>query len=340
MRCYIRDKKTFEIKKIVPVSEDPSGYDLFIKTIFDDKSKVTILEAYSAKQDDYACLDNGFIGIIDGAEPDTVENKTVLTIKDILHIFNDNWGWVSDIFTNAPEFEIYNIIEMYRSLSDSMTTERPFLRANMLSWIPPYIGPDMEKGMYNAKDFIYKALRSRNVFTECIPWKENLAEILRVDIQTKVSPTHKIDLSSSEYTVTKEVITNNPISLVECAVWYEDSVELVVTDWFVKKDGTVTSIRPADVDRIDGARTVIYVSASDDQQAKVIDLLTKNKYSHRIEFNTQRKMDFYDLLQIRRRGEVINSYISSVRIKSGSNRYFYTSGEMRTSLTDKLKEMI
>jgi len=67
--------------------------------------------------------------------------------------------------------------------------------------------------------------------------------------------------------------------------------------------------------------------------------LLKAKNSHLIEFAMDREINFLDDTEIRLHDQVYNSYVSSVRIKSDTNKYIYTSGELQTGLIKKIKEM-
>ncbi|MEL7610344.1 MAG: hypothetical protein AAGU74_12705, partial [Bacillota bacterium] len=71
---------------------------------------------------------------------------------------------------------------------------------------------------------------------------------------------------------------------------------------------------------------------------KVADEFAKNSYSHLIEFDGLKELNFYDRLQVRIRGRVLNSYVSAVRRTSKSRMTTYKSGELRLTLMDKLNK--
>lgn len=344
MKCFIKDRYTFVTSGLYEVSE----YDIYLKTIFDDKSKLTINTGDVIPEGDIVYCDNGWLGVIDTVTPDKQKKTVKLTCTDIINLFDENFGYVSDVFNSGnpapnPEDEIWSIINNYQTLNDYPNLYSYLSQVeegHSKTYTPPIVYPDLDKYMYNAKDFMLKCLRLRNVFTEFSVKRLSGSDVLRVDVEARDSAIHNIDFSDSSYVLVSETYSNNSPAMVVCCVWYEDTIELVQTKWYVYADGTVSTDIPDEEDRVSGIRKVIYVSDTDDQEDKVLDEVAKYKYSHKIEFSTTREMDFYDLLHIRLNGRVLNSYISSVRVKSDSNRFFYTSGEMRTSLTDKIKELI
>lgn len=335
MKCYIKNRFDFITNGVYDVSE----YDIYLHTIFDDKSKITITTHDIINAGDFIYTDSGWVGIIEKVSPSKTNTIVQLICKDILNLFDDDWAWFSDIFIGAPETEVSNIIYNYRYLNEYMNNF-PFIREINTTYTPPILYPDLEKGLYNAKNFIQKVLRLRNIFTEFSIGRESNQDTLKITITKKDEVIRKIDFSDKDYALISNNQSNDSVALVVCAIWYEDSLELVQTNWYLYPDGSVSNIPPTETDYVDGIRKVIFVNSSDNQETKALDEIAKHKYSHRIEFSSMRELNFYDLLELRINGQILYSFISSVRVKSDSNRFFYTSGELRTKFTDKIKELI
>lgn len=338
MKCYVKDRWTFVTSGVYDVSE----YDLFLQSIFDDKSKITIVTDENITEGDIIYCDNGWFGIINSVKRD--KKNTELTCEDILNLFNDDFSTLVEYLPEAEGTISSFIWNGYLNLDLNPYPYYPYLYLAPRTTKTPAAESQyplyMEKGLYNGRKLIYGYLRTFNIFTECSYLHKTTGDVLSISVTHRDSATRKIDFSNKDYALLKETYTKNNIGAVNVCVWDESTQTLTETLWYVKTDGTVTTDRPDDADMAHGVRKSVYVGATDDQETKVLDEISKVKYSHRIEFSTERELNFYDNLQLRINGRVLNSYISSVRVKSDSNRFFYTSGEMRTTLTDKLKELI
>ena len=75
----------------------------------------------------------------------------------------------------------------------------------------------------------------------------------------------------------------------------------------------------------------------EDMDARVQDVFSQNSNSHKIEWKSNRRFDLYDTTHIRLDGGLMSSYISYIGISSGDNRFHYKSGELATTLTERLK---
>lgn len=338
MRCYVKDRYTFITSGVYEVSE----YDIFLNSIFDDKSKISIMTDNNISEGGIAYCDNGWLGVIEKVAPEKRKKKTTLTCGDILNLFNDDF---SGLIEYAPCQELTPRGFIYNGYYNPSLDTYPHYSYLEFPW-PTTATPGVsqyslyaKKGLINGRELIYGFLRTFNIFTVCSYLRKTTGDFLKVEVTHQDSTTRKIDFSDNGYSLIKETYSADSIGMVNCCVWDESTQTLTETAWYLKSDGTVTKIMPDPIE-VYGARKTLYVGAKDDQEQKALDEISKVKYSHRIEFSSQRQMNFYDLLELRINGRVLNSYISSVRIKSDSNRFFYTSGEMRTKLTDKIKELI
>lgn len=107
------------------------------------------------------------------------------------------------------------------------------------------------------------------------------------------------------------------------------------SDWYLSEAGDITQEVP--VQRAAGAWKTIKVSGTDDIQAKVIEAFAKNKSSHKLEFWSTRDLAVQDTCTFCIYGELLTSYISYKRKSSNDTRFYYKSGELATTATEKLR---
>lgn len=346
MKCYVKDPRTFTTTGIYDVSQ----YDIFLYTIFDDVSKITVNQKDAATEGDIIYCDNGWMGIVKSYKNDT--GKSTLSCIDMINIFDTDKIIMDSIWGYPNALQDYEGYVFYTYINDLFTTIDPiykkdYVKIELLTNTRPYpydfIYPDpIDDVLFNLKNYFEKVRRVENIFIDYSIGHTTLGDKLIMRIGKRNSGTKKIDLSDKSYFLINENYTNEMVGRVTT----HNPNELVdyARDWFLKTDGTIAGPgvedMPDEVDRVNGKHKTIKIDDNNLSYEKAQDIFEKNKYSHRIEFSTERELDFYDLLQLRINGRVLNSYISSVRVKSDSNRFFYTSGEMRTTLTDKLKELI
>ena len=74
-----------------------------------------------------------------------------------------------------------------------------------------------------------------------------------------------------------------------------------------------------------------------DVQAKAVETFAKNKSNHKLEFWSDRDLNVQDDCTFQVYGEELQSYISYKRKSSTDKRYYYKSGELATTATEKLR---
>ena len=164
-------------------------------------------------------------------------------------------------------------------------------------------------------------------------------QYLYVLIEQREAVNRKIDFKDDAHKILTESYSASSVAKITAVELSGETVTLV-RDFYLMADGTITET-PGEDTRATGDWAVITTTTTgDDTAVKVADEFAKNSYSHLIEFESSKVYGFYDRLQVRIRGRVLTSYISAVRKTSTSTRTFYKSGELRRTLTDKLKEMI
>lgn len=119
-----------------------------------------------------------------------------------------------------------------------------------------------------------------------------------------------------------------------------DHSEMVAerSDWYLSEDGTVSQTIPAR--RAAGEWTTITVSKAEDIRAKVVEAFAKNKANHKLEFWSTRDISVQDDCEFFVHGELLQSYISYKRKSSEDKRFYYKSGELAVTATEKLRGVL
>lgn len=108
--------------------------------------------------------------------------------------------------------------------------------------------------------------------------------------------------------------------------------------WYLAEDGTVSQTVPAR--RASGTWDTISVKKLEEVETKVIETFAKNKTNHKLEFWSTLNLNVQDNCTFYAYGEILRSYISYKRKSSEDSRYYYKSGELATTATEKLRGVI
>ncbi|HIR32484.1 MAG TPA: hypothetical protein IAB83_10905 [Candidatus Faecousia faecavium] len=108
------------------------------------------------------------------------------------------------------------------------------------------------------------------------------------------------------------------------------------TTWYLSDTGEVSQTVPSR--RAAGEWDTIAVKGKNvDVKAKAIETFAKNKSNHKLEFWSDRDLNVQDDCTFQVYGESLQSYISYKRKSSTDKRYYYKSGELATTVTEKLR---
>lgn len=105
--------------------------------------------------------------------------------------------------------------------------------------------------------------------------------------------------------------------------------------WYLSETGTVSQTPPAR--RASGEWGTIAVQKPEEIEAKVIEAFAKNKANHKLEFWSTRDLAVHDDCTFLVYGELLQSYISYKRKTSEDSRFYYKSGELAVTATEKLR---
>ena len=106
-------------------------------------------------------------------------------------------------------------------------------------------------------------------------------------------------------------------------------------DWYLAEDGTASQSIPAR--RASGIWSTVTIKKLEEMEAKVIETFAKNKSNHKLEFWSSLDLNVQDECTFSVYGELLRSDISCKRKTSEDRRFFYRSGELATTATEKLR---
>lgn len=110
------------------------------------------------------------------------------------------------------------------------------------------------------------------------------------------------------------------------------------TDWYLSDSGEVSQLIPSR--RATGEWGQLLVKSNEDVRAKVEETFAKNKTNHKLEFWSKLDLPVQTDCTFLVYGQLLRSHISYKRKSSTDSRYYYKSGELATTATEKLKGVI
>lgn len=110
------------------------------------------------------------------------------------------------------------------------------------------------------------------------------------------------------------------------------------SNWYLAEDGSISQLIPPR--RASGEWGQVLVKSKDDVRAKVEEAFAKNKSNHKLEFWSTLDLPVQTDCTFLVYGQLLRSQISFKRKSSSDNRYYYKSGELATTATEKLKGVI
>lgn len=146
------------------------------------------------------------------------------------------------------------------------------------------------------------------------------------------SQLQSVDYSSSgvaKLTVLRDIDTGEKDEGGEAIITRERS------EWYLSESGAASQEMPSR--RASGRWNTITVTGDTDVESKVIETFAKNKANHKIEFWSTLDLAVQDDCTFLVYGELLSSYISYKRKASTDSRYYYKSGELATTATEKLR---
>lgn len=328
MEAYIKSFSEYRtIKKATVLS-----HSLVLDSLEADGSTVTVKGTAVGRSDtgNWLIID-GMVFRIAGVKPQ--EGQTALTLTSPLEAFSRPLeltaqtadqtigGFISASFTEDwVQEEDATYAMSYLDVSNSDTS--PF--------VPPELG---NNGCFVLAAYCRLMRKSYGVtvrFTDggstlaCVIFKNHAAS-RQVSFADGRSQLQSVDYSSS----------GTSKLTVLCDVGSGDAVTRQRSVWYLSESGEISQEVPAR--RAAGEWATILVKNPNEIEEKVIETFAKNKSNHKLEFWSTKDLAVQDTCTFFVYGELLQSYISYKRKSSGDKRFYYKSGELATTATEKLR---
>lgn len=105
--------------------------------------------------------------------------------------------------------------------------------------------------------------------------------------------------------------------------------------WYLSESGEISQMIPAR--RAPGEWSTLHVQGSKNVESEVVKAFSKNKANHKLEFWSTLDLPVQEDCTFPVYGELLRSYISYKRKSSEDKRFYYKSGELATTATEKLR---
>lgn len=318
MLAYIKRKKDFK----TVASAEAVSWDMPLASIEDDVGTIVLYGTAVSRgsEGDFLIMD-GHIWVVDQVTPE--DQQTTVTVADVRCAFDRPLfyeGGGSAIGSWLAE----QLRSQYKEHPDS-DYAMPYLQIHNID-VTEYLAPTVEDGLYNLKTYMRKVNRLRDIQTTFAVSQNTLV----VRIFQRERPRHSIVFDDGRCQLISRAYSRASIAKVTA---YQDGVG---TDYYLAENGDISTTVP--LRRAEGAWEVLVIQEGEDMDDRVRDVFSQNSNSHRIEWKSDRLFDLYDNALIRLDGGVMSSYVSYIGISSADNRHHYKSGELATTLTERLRK--
>lgn len=275
----------------------------------------------------YWLIMDGHIWVIQSISPSDTEIS--VSVVDAFNAFNRNHVIPSG-YTKTGAFLADMFNYNYKGQSDAEYA-MPYLNVVNNDATTALIKPvKVDEIFYNANDYL-RRVSQKGVKIDFVPSNEEL----KITIYKRSTAASNIILNDSHSELISQQYSQDITSKVSVVKGAS------TTAYYLHADGTFSQTAPSP--RILGLWEMIKVddgATSEDIQEELKEIFSKNDASYKIEFYSDRKLDYCSKANIRIDKEVKNVIISSVSISSDDDRYRYTAGDLATTMTAKLKKLI
>ena len=319
MEGYIKRKSDFKTLAMVQIA----AYSLTKQSIYDTNSSVTIVGIPAIVAGNFFYCD-GCLFIIKQTTID--HGMTEITLESILSAFSRSLLYIAPASGTTIEQFIASCFENeYKAVADEMY-RLPYLEIQVQGTATPFLVPDVDDGLFSLKSYLSKVRRLKNVFVDFSLGQTTL----NIKIAQRTPALHQIDFTETAHQLLEENYSDDSIAKITAVA------NGIATDYYRMADGSITTT-PGQNLRATGKWGVIAIKNADDEESAVLDEFSKSSYSHSIVFKSTKQYHFFDRVVLRRKGQLLSSYISNITVSSGDERILYKSGELRCSMTDKLR---
>jgi len=317
MIAFVKSRKNF---KTVAAAEAVS-WEVPLASIEDDVGTITLCGTAVSRgnEGDFLIMD-GHIWLIDQVSPE--EQQTVVSVVDVRSAF-DRLLPYSESTLSIGNYLAQELENHYKAVGDDAYA-MPYLQISNTD-VTEFLGPTVTDGLYSLKTYMRKVNRLRDVQVQFLVSQD----MLLIQIYKRTRPTHNIVFDDGQSQLVSRSYSRSSVAKVTA---YQFGVGV---DYYLDENNNITNQIP--IRRAEGQWQVVALEDEADMDERVSDIFSQNSNSHKIEWRSTRQFDLYDSTRIRLDGGLMTSYISYIGISSADNRFHYKSGELATTLTERLK---
>lgn len=317
MVAFIKRRKDFRTYAAAEVV----SWDAPLASIENDVGTIVLYGTTVTRgsEGDFLIMD-GHIWVVEQVAPD--QQQTTITVGDVASAFDRLLPFV-EAGETIGTFLAQQLTDHYKEVSDA-NYQMPYLRITNLD-NTEYLGPTVTDGLFNLRTYMRKVNRLRDVQVRFSIDRD----YLNILIEPRQRPSHKIIFEDGTSQLISRSYSRSSVAKVTA---YQNGVGHT---YYLTDEGDVTDTEP--LHRAEGKWEVLALDEYANLEERVQDLFSQNSNSHKIEWKSPKEYGLYDTVVLRLDGGLMSSYISYIGISSDDNRFYYKSGELATTLTERLK---
>lgn len=338
MEVFVKSFATYRtIKKATAIS-----YSLIPDSLDAETSTVTVKGTGISRSDTGNWLiADGAVYQIYNVKPET--DRTILTLNHPLEAFGRPLEFETQPLGQTVGGFVASQLQRHWAACDDPVYAMPYLKVSD-SDTSPFVPPEIDSGScFDLADYCRVMRKSYRVAVRF----EDAGSQLRCIIRTAQPKARQVSfddgrsrLQSVSYS-SSGVAKITVIHDVETGETDTDGEKLYAREranWYLSESGEVSQLIPPR--RAAGTWSTLYIKGDADVQAKVVEQFAKNKANHKLEFWSELDIDVQTDCTFMVYGELLTSYISYKRKSSEDRRFYYKSGELATTATEKLKGVL
>lgn len=338
MEAFVKSFSTYRtIKKATVISSA-----LTVDSLEADTSTVTVVGTNIGRSHtgDWLVID-GAVYLISNVKPQT--DRTLLTLAFPLDAFKRPLELTAQPEGQSVGGFIHGALEANWLNCEDPVYSMPYLVVSNLD-TTPFVSPDLDNtGCFNLVDYCRLMRKSYRIAIKFVDLGSALTCVIskapvaarQISFEDGRSQLQSVDYSSSgtaKLTVFCDVNTGEKDENGEAVVVRNKSV------WYLSESGEISQTIPAR--RAVGEWKSIAVKKPEEIEKKVIETFARNKANHKLEFWSTIDLTVHDDCTFMVYGELLRSYISYKRKSSEDKRFYYKSGELAVTATEKLRGIV
>lgn len=335
MEAFVKSFSTYRtIKKATVISSA-----LVLDSLEADTTTVTVVGTGIGRSNtgDWLVID-GCIYRISNVKPQT--NRALLTLVPPIDAFSRPLELEEQAEGQSVGGFVLDMLTEHFARCDDPVYAMPYLVVSNLD-TTAFTAPELDNtGCFSLADYCRLMRKSYRVTVKFVDTGSTLVCVIsnapkasrQVSFEDGRSQLQSVDYSSSgtaKLTVFCDVDTGeknengDPITVRDRTIWY------------LSESGEISQTIPAR--RASGEWKTISVRKQEEIEKKVIETFAKNKANHKLEFWSTLDLAVHDDCTFQVYGELLQSYISYKRKSSEDKRFYYKSGELAVTATEKLR---